>query len=448
MPTEVLQNFIPNQRAGQNYGPPFHGYYSPGTVPNGEQFGSSRPTWYGSEPQYNHTAAPFAYQPQTQQQRADLTLPDSNPPPAQIPPTPQINKTVFSRKAVDSLGRRAWTEREDDILKNAVSREGYGRWTEISRIIQTRTPDACRKRWEKVLDPNIKKGPWSASEDILLIELVENLGKGRWTKVASHIAGRTDKQCRQRWFEKLASAESRKLSPAEQFSANYAGYQRSPRRNMANQTQPGSSPLAKTASESPKEQFHVPPQPQPFAGQESGNWQNSPAPNNGSVPNQWKPFNGQFANNVNQQGYNYPRYYQPLPPMHPPPYPPQHVQPRPDFMQTTMAPSPQQNYRREFSSSPDGSYSSTHTGIGFSGRVSPDFLTTKTGLLSTSAPSINITNVKRTSTNSPGFILPPILSNATPQIAESFTPPKDQSTSTSFSENDGNAVEQQVADKH
>ncbi|KAJ1555472.1 hypothetical protein HK096_005095 [Nowakowskiella sp. JEL0078] len=145
----------------------------------------------------------------------------------------EVNKTVFNRKAVDSLGRRAWTEHEDSILKTAVLHEGYGRWTEIAKIIKTRTPDACRKRWEKVLDPTIRKGPWTNVEDSMLISLVENFGKGRWTRIATQITGRTDKQCRQRWFEKLSTLEARSSLTSGQSMSDYAGYQRSPRKHVS-----------------------------------------------------------------------------------------------------------------------------------------------------------------------------------------------------------------------
>ncbi|KAI8800814.1 hypothetical protein BJ742DRAFT_840032 [Cladochytrium replicatum] len=111
----------------------------------------------------------------------------------------------LKRQRIDSLGRRAWTDEEDRLLKTAIMREGFGRWTEIAKSVPERTPDACRKRWEKVLDPSIRKGPWTSEEDELLTGLVERFGKRKWTQIASQIPGRTDKQCRQRWFDHLVA---------------------------------------------------------------------------------------------------------------------------------------------------------------------------------------------------------------------------------------------------
>ncbi|KAJ1555473.1 hypothetical protein HK096_005096 [Nowakowskiella sp. JEL0078] len=113
-------------------------------------------------------------------------------------------RSIYKRKDVDSLGRKAWTASEDKQLKDAIKRIGLGHWTEISKSIDSRTPDACRKRWEKVLDPTIKKGSWLPQEDTLLSDLVRRHGSKKWTQIASQIAGRTDKQCRQRWFDNLA----------------------------------------------------------------------------------------------------------------------------------------------------------------------------------------------------------------------------------------------------
>ncbi|KAJ3124777.1 hypothetical protein HK098_000868 [Nowakowskiella sp. JEL0407] len=112
--------------------------------------------------------------------------------------------STYKRKLIDSLGRKAWTAAEDAELIKAINKVGLGHWTQISKTIEGRTPDACRKRWEKVLDPTIRKGAWLPEEDALLLELVGKYGSKKWTLIASEIKGRTDKQCRQRWFDNLA----------------------------------------------------------------------------------------------------------------------------------------------------------------------------------------------------------------------------------------------------
>jgi len=49
-----------------------------------------------------------------------------------------------------------------------------------------------------------RKGPWLASEDERLLQLVEKYGAHDWSFIAEHIHGRVGKQCRERYFNHLA----------------------------------------------------------------------------------------------------------------------------------------------------------------------------------------------------------------------------------------------------
>lgn len=60
----------------------------------------------------------------------------------------------------------------------------------------------CVQRWEKVLRPGLVKGRWTPEEDLVLSELVGELGRC-WLKVAQRMQGRTSKQCRERWLNYL-----------------------------------------------------------------------------------------------------------------------------------------------------------------------------------------------------------------------------------------------------
>lgn len=42
------------------------------------------------------------------------------------------------------------------------------------------------------------KGSWTEEEDKLLLQYVQKYGPKRWTFIASHLAGRNGKQCRER----------------------------------------------------------------------------------------------------------------------------------------------------------------------------------------------------------------------------------------------------------
>ena len=66
-----------------------------------------------------------------------------------------------------------------------------------------RTDVQCLHRWQKVLNPELVKGPWTKEEDAKIIELVGALGAKQWSKIAQQLPGRIGKQCRERWYNHL-----------------------------------------------------------------------------------------------------------------------------------------------------------------------------------------------------------------------------------------------------
>ncbi|KAL6985406.1 hypothetical protein U1Q18_018781, partial [Sarracenia purpurea var. burkii] len=66
-----------------------------------------------------------------------------------------------------------------------------------------RTDVQCLHRWQKVLNPELVKGPWSKEEDEVIVELVDKYGPKKWSTIAQHLPGRIGKQCRERWHNHL-----------------------------------------------------------------------------------------------------------------------------------------------------------------------------------------------------------------------------------------------------
>ncbi len=58
--------------------------------------------------------------------------------------------------------RGNWTAEEDELLRNAVQQFGGRNWKKISDLIVDRTDVQCLHRWQKVLRPGLIKGPWTA----------------------------------------------------------------------------------------------------------------------------------------------------------------------------------------------------------------------------------------------------------------------------------------------
>ncbi|KAG5180922.1 Homeodomain-like protein, partial [Tribonema minus] len=104
--------------------------------------------------------------------------------------------------------RAKWTKAEDAELKKLVEEcqaEGWKKssWKTISDGMGERTETQCQHRWQKALNPTVAKGPWTAEEDAKVIEVVIQHGAQKWTKIASFLPGRVGKQCRERWHNHL-----------------------------------------------------------------------------------------------------------------------------------------------------------------------------------------------------------------------------------------------------
>jgi hypothetical protein len=98
-----------------------------------------------------------------------------------------------------------WEPEEDAKLIEAVKKHGK-KWAAVAAMIPGRTSEQCRDRWIYTLDPATAgktTGRWNGEEDAKLIEAVEKYGKD-WVVVATLVPGRTDKQCRARWTQALA----------------------------------------------------------------------------------------------------------------------------------------------------------------------------------------------------------------------------------------------------
>ena len=81
------------------------------------------------------------------------------------------------------LARRPWTKEEDYLILQLVATHGTRKWPVVASKLHARTGKQCRERFKNQLDPNIKKEPWTAEEDIAIVEAQAQLGN----KVAAPI---------------------------------------------------------------------------------------------------------------------------------------------------------------------------------------------------------------------------------------------------------------------
>ncbi|KAG2245863.1 hypothetical protein Bca52824_085491 [Brassica carinata] len=88
-----------------------------------------------------------------------------------------------------------WTrKRLDETLRQAVGRFNGKSWKKIAEFFPDRTEVQCLHRWQKVLNPDLIKGPWTQQEDEKIIELVKKYGPAKWSIISNSLPGRIGKQ--------------------------------------------------------------------------------------------------------------------------------------------------------------------------------------------------------------------------------------------------------------
>ncbi|XP_036454189.1 LOW QUALITY PROTEIN: snRNA-activating protein complex subunit 4 [Colossoma macropomum] len=113
---------------------------------------------------------------------------------------------TYQRYIAKSFRKREWTKEEDQVLRDLVEKMRIGNfipYTQISYFMEGRDHAQLMYRWTCVLDPSIKKGPWSKEEDQLLLKAVEKYGPKDWWKIRLEVPGRTDNACRDRYLDCL-----------------------------------------------------------------------------------------------------------------------------------------------------------------------------------------------------------------------------------------------------
>ncbi|KAK2459912.1 hypothetical protein APHAL10511_008112 [Amanita phalloides] len=103
--------------------------------------------------------------------------------------------------------RRSWTSREDQLLREAVDKEdphnpNPSKWHAIAKHVPNRTNKDCRKRWFAKMASDVVKGGWSPEEDERLVRGIKMFGT-RWSQVASIVQTRNSDQCAKRWTDTL-----------------------------------------------------------------------------------------------------------------------------------------------------------------------------------------------------------------------------------------------------
>ena len=82
-----------------------------------------------------------------------------------------ISNNKKQSKSIISKG--PWKSPENQLLIDWIKKNGPRNWTKCAELIKGRTGKQCREHWNNSLNSEIKKGDWSAEEDLLIIRKLE-----------------------------------------------------------------------------------------------------------------------------------------------------------------------------------------------------------------------------------------------------------------------------------
>ncbi|GAV77511.1 Myb_DNA-binding domain-containing protein [Cephalotus follicularis] len=99
----------------------------------------------------------------------------------------------------NNLKKGPWLPEEDQKLIDHINTHGLGSWKALPKLAGlNRCGKSCRLRWTNYLRPDIKRGRFSEEEERLIIKLHSVLGN-KWSRIATHLPGRTDNEIKNFW---------------------------------------------------------------------------------------------------------------------------------------------------------------------------------------------------------------------------------------------------------
>ncbi|XP_052171512.1 transcription factor DUO1-like [Diospyros lotus] len=103
-------------------------------------------------------------------------------------------------RSEQAIKKGPWTAEEDEVLLNFVNKYGPRDWSSIRSMgLLPRTGKSCRLRWVNKLRPNLKVGcKFSVEEERVVIDLQGRFGN-KWATIASYLPGRTDNDVKNFW---------------------------------------------------------------------------------------------------------------------------------------------------------------------------------------------------------------------------------------------------------
>jgi len=136
--------------------------------------------------------------------------------------TKKLKPSDLSPQEIKSRAtRNPWKPYEDQLLIELVQRVGP-QWTLIGKLIGGRSCRQVRDRYLNKLRPNINHGPFTLEEDEELTALYYGLG-AKWSMIGEKMKGRTESQVKNRFYMVLKYRISGKVVKEESVCSQSTG---------------------------------------------------------------------------------------------------------------------------------------------------------------------------------------------------------------------------------
>ena len=94
-----------------------------------------------------------------------------------------------------------WTQDEDEKILNLINIYGFN-WSLISKTLKNRASNKIRERYQNILDPKIKRGNFTITEDLKILKLIIKFGN-KWSVISKYFDNRSSNIIKSRYYSSI-----------------------------------------------------------------------------------------------------------------------------------------------------------------------------------------------------------------------------------------------------